>query len=135
MHDARRTAATCPNKRPRDLGAHELGARELRAHELESRQDNKRLRDLEHLEPHELRARELRAHELEHQEHRHLELDGLPASQTSIPALCERAQYLYEEARDYDGAEALYKRVLTLQPSHVETLCNYALLLETTQVT
>ena len=110
MHDARRTAATCPDKRPRDLGAHELGV-------------------------HEPVARELRAHELEHQEHRHLELDGLPASQTSIPALCERAQYLYEEMRDYDGAEALYARVLTLQPSHVETLCNYALLLETTQVT
>ena len=126
MHDARRTAATCPDKRPRDLGAHELGvhepvARELRAHELETRQVNKRLRDLEQPVPHELRA-----HELEHQ---------LPASQSSIPALCERAQYLYEEMRDYDGAEALYARVLTLQPSHVETLCNYALLLETTQVT
>jgi hypothetical protein len=49
--------------------------------------------------------------------------------------LCERAQYLYEEEHDFDGAEALYKRVLTLQPNHVETLCNYALLLETTQVT
>ena len=102
----------------------------MRAHELETRQDNKHPRDLE---PHELRAHELRAHELEHLEPRDLELDGLPASQTSIPALCERAQYLYEEEHDFDGAEALYKRVLTLQPNHVETLCNYALLLETTQ--
>jgi len=51
----------------------------------------------------------------------------------SISKMCERAQELFEYAQDYDGAEALYKRVLALDPDHVDTLCNYALLIETTQ--
>lgn len=51
-----------------------------------------------------------------------------------LSSLCERAQHLFESDQDYDVAEALYKRVLAIDPNHVDTLCNYALLLEMTQV-
>lgn len=57
-----------------------------------------------------------------------------PPKQESLSSLCERARHLFESEQDYDGAEELYKSVLAIDPKHVETLCNYALLLETTQV-
>jgi len=61
-------------------------------------------------------------------------LRGGDGDEESISTLCERARHLFESEQDYDGAEALYKRVLSVDPNHVDTLCNYALLLETTQV-
>ena len=51
----------------------------------------------------------------------------------SVSALCERAEEALEGQGDFDRAEALYKQILTMQPNHVAALCNYALLLETTQ--
>lgn len=57
-----------------------------------------------------------------------------PVDGESLSSLCERAQHLFESDQDYDGAEELYRRVLAIDPNHVDTLCNYALLLEMTQV-
>ena len=48
--------------------------------------------------------------------------------------MCERARELHEDAGDFDAAHVLYERILALDPGHVETLCNFALLLETTLV-
>ena len=51
-----------------------------------------------------------------------------------VAVLCERARELHEDAGDFDAAHVLYERILALDPGHVETLCNFALLLETTLV-
>ena len=51
-----------------------------------------------------------------------------------LAVLCERARELHEDAGDFDAAHEVYERILTLDPGHVETLCNFALLLETTLV-
>lgn len=46
-------------------------------------------------------------------------------------SLCARGMDLYEGGGDLDEAEHLYEAALALNPRHVASLCNYALLLET----
>jgi len=75
---------------------------------------------------------------IDEEEGRHEEKFGdkeecLSDKDESLYTMCQRAQELFEVAQDYDGAEVLYKRVLALDPNHVDTLCNYALLIEFTQ--
>lgn len=48
----------------------------------------------------------------------------------SCQVLYQRALFLKNVRADYDGAEELFKRVLTLEPRDATALCNYGLLLQ-----